>query len=106
MGCAHVCGEDQAWVHPAMGSGLILLEVSFHMQVLIWSQALLNKNIQLIVSQSPRINPLTIPPGHKHHACHLSMPNNLERRVEVRGSESTEAAHGSLLATQRGVEGP
>lgn len=36
----------------------------------------------------------TLSPDHKHHACHWSMPNNMERRTEVRGVESTETAHG------------
>lgn len=40
------------------------------------------------------ISPFTLPPDHKHHACHQSMPNNLERRGEVRGAESTETARG------------
>lgn len=56
-GCAHVCGEEEAWAHPAACSGLVLFGVSFHTPFLIWGQAILNKKIHFIVPQGPRISP-------------------------------------------------
>lgn len=61
---------EESWFHPAVHSGLILFGVSFHISFLIWGQAILNKQIQSRVPQSPRINPFTLLPNHKHHACH------------------------------------
>lgn len=85
----HTCVVVEAWVHPAVRSGLTLFGVSFHMPFLIWGQAIPNKQIQLRIPQSPRINPFNLPLHHKHHAClHWSMPNNPERWGEVRGLET------------------
>lgn len=104
------CVWEESWLHPAVRSGLILFGVSFRMSFLIWGQAILNKQIQSRVPQSQRINPFTLPPNHKHHACHhRSVPNNLERRGDVRGPESTEAACGGSVPTaghQHCVESP
>lgn len=99
MGCEHVCGEEEAPVHPAVCSRLILYGVNFHMPFLISGPGYTEQEI----------SPFTLLPDHKHHACHQSMPNNLERRVEVRELESTETVCGDSVqtsGTQYGGEKP
>lgn len=109
MGCAHVCGGEEAWVHPAVCSGLILSGVSFHMPFLIWGQATLNKKIQLTVPQSPRINPS---PSHPTtNTMHVISPCQITRRGGQRsGDQKVLRLHVLVrcrqLATQHSVEEP